>query len=99
MSNTLSASVATIWFLKGRPQRTRVLLSGALCSIIGLAVIYGIKLLTSAESLESLAAGALLPPHPARAKHRHIAAATPKTANNLFFIVPPIVSIYLLAFV
>ena len=51
---TLAESMVAIWFLKGRPQRTRVLLSGALCSIIGLAVIYGIKLLTSAESLDTM---------------------------------------------
>ena len=50
---TLAESMVAIWFLKGRPQRTRVLLSGALCALVGLAVIYGIKLLTSAEALDT----------------------------------------------
>ena len=51
---TLTESMFTIWFLKGKPQRTRVLLSGLFCSMIAIAVIYGIKLLTSAESLDTL---------------------------------------------
>ena len=51
---TLAESMVAIWFLKGRPQRTRVLLSGALCAMVGLGVIYGIKLLTSAESLDTM---------------------------------------------
>jgi membrane-associated HD superfamily phosphohydrolase len=50
---TLAESMVTIWFLKGHPQRTRVLISGILSAIIGIAVIYGIKLLTSAESLDT----------------------------------------------
>ena len=52
---TLSESMFTIWFLKGRPQRTRVLLSGFFSAAIGIAVIYGIKLLTSAEALDTVA--------------------------------------------
>ena len=51
---TLSEGMFTIWFLKGRPQRARVLLSGLLSSIIGIAVIYGFKLLTSVESLDTV---------------------------------------------
>ena len=51
---TLTESMLTIWFLKGKPQRTRVLLSGLFCSMIAIAVIYGIKLLTSAEALNTL---------------------------------------------
>ena len=50
---TLAESMVAIWFLKSRPQRTRVLLSGAFCALVGLAVIYGIKLLTSAEALDT----------------------------------------------
>ena len=51
---TLTESMFTIWFLKGRPQRTRVLLSGLFCAAIGVAIIYGIKLLTSAEALKTM---------------------------------------------
>ena len=51
---TLSESMFTIWFLNGHPQRTRVLLSGLFSSAIGVAVIYGFKLLTSAETLDTL---------------------------------------------
>ena len=52
---TLAESMVTIWFLKGHPQRMRVLLSGLLSALGGIAVVYGIKLLTSAESLDTAA--------------------------------------------
>lgn len=52
---TLAESVFTIWFLKGHPQRTRVLLSGLVSAAIGVAVLYGTKLLTSSEALNSAA--------------------------------------------
>jgi hypothetical protein len=45
----------TIWFLKGHPQRTRVLLTGLFSAIIGLVIIFGMKLLTSADSLNTMA--------------------------------------------
>ena len=51
---TLSESMFTIWFLNGHPQRTRVLLSGLFCSVIGITVIYGFKLLTSAETIDTV---------------------------------------------
>ena len=51
---TLSESMVTIWFLKGHPQRTRVLLSGLISSVVGISIIYGIKLLTSAEALDTM---------------------------------------------
>ena len=51
---TLTESMFTIWFLKGHPQRTRVLLSGFISAILGIAVVYGTKLLTSAEALNSI---------------------------------------------
>ena len=54
MANTLSTSVATIWFLKGRPQRIRVLLAGLLTSFFNILMIVGIKLLTSAETLDMI---------------------------------------------
>ena len=50
---TLSESMFTIWFLKGHPQRTRVLLSGLFSAIIGVIVIFGMKLLTSSESVDT----------------------------------------------
>ena len=52
---TLSESMFTILFLKGHPQRTRVLLTGLFSAIIGLVIIFGMKLLTSADSLNTMA--------------------------------------------
>ena len=52
LTMTLAGSTATIWFLKGHPQRVRVLLAGLISSVAGVAVIYAIKLLTSADSLD-----------------------------------------------
>lgn len=57
MANTLSGGVATVWFLKGRPQRVRVLLSGLISAFFSLAMIVGIKLLTSAETLNMMRTG------------------------------------------
>jgi hypothetical protein len=57
MANTLSSGVATIWFLKGRPQRVRVLLAGLITAIFNILMIIGIKLLTSAETLDMIQAG------------------------------------------
>ena len=54
MANTLSSSVASIWFLKGRPQRVRVLLAGLISSLFSILMIIGIKLLTSAETLNMI---------------------------------------------
>ena len=54
MANTLSGSAATIWFLKGRPQRVRVLLSGLISGVFGILMVVGIKLLTNTESLNLL---------------------------------------------
>ena len=51
---SLAESMVTIWFLKGHPQRTRVLLSGIFCALVSIAVVYGIKLLTSAETLDTV---------------------------------------------
>ena len=57
MASTLSSSVATIWFLKGRPQRVRVLLAGLITAVFSIFVIVGIKLLTSAETLDMIHTG------------------------------------------
>ena len=57
MGNTLSGSIATIWFLKGKPQRVRVLLAGLITSFFSVLMIVGIKLLTSAETLDMLHSG------------------------------------------
>ena len=57
MANTLSGGIATVWFLKGRPQRIRVLVSGVISAIFCLIMIVGIKLLTSAETLNMIQTG------------------------------------------
>ena len=57
MANTLSSGIATVWFLKGRPQRVRVLVSGLISAVFCLIMIVGIKLLTSAETLNMIQTG------------------------------------------
>ena len=57
MSNTLSCGAATVWFLKGRPQRLRVLVSGLIAAVFSLIMIVGVKLLTSAETLDMIHTG------------------------------------------
>ncbi len=54
MGNTLTGSIASIWFLKGKPQRMRVLLAGLISAVCSVLMIIGIKLLTSAETLDLL---------------------------------------------
>ena len=57
MANTLSGGVASIWFLKGRPQRIRVLLCGIISAFFSIAMMIGVKLLTSAETLDLVETG------------------------------------------
>ena len=57
MANTLSGGIATIWFLKGRPQRMRVLLSGLITAFFALSMIIGLKLLISSETLNMVYTG------------------------------------------
>ena len=57
MANTLSGGVATVWFLKGRPQRVRVLVAGLISAVFSLIMIIGVKLLTSAETLDMIHTG------------------------------------------
>ena len=52
MFNALAGGAVTIWFLKGRPQRVRVLVSGVISAMVIVITIFGIKLLTSAETLD-----------------------------------------------
>lgn len=54
MATTIAGSAGVIWFLKGRPQRLRVLLSGFISAFFSAALIIGTKLLSSAESLNLL---------------------------------------------
>ncbi len=51
---TLSEGIISIWFLKGRPQRVRVLVSGIISSIISVLMILCLKFITSAETLDTL---------------------------------------------
>ena len=57
MANTLSCGAATVWFLKGRPQRLRVLVSGVIAAVFSVIMIVGVKLLTSAETLDMIHTG------------------------------------------
>ncbi len=57
MAITLACGTATVWFLKGRPQRLRVLISGLISAVFSLIMIVGVKLLTSAETLDMIHTG------------------------------------------
>lgn len=57
ISITLSGGVATVWFLKGRPQRVRVLISGLIAALFSLVMIVGVKLLTADETLDMIHTG------------------------------------------
>ena len=57
MANSLTGGVATIWFLKGRPQRVRVLLSGGFAALFTIIMIVSVKLLTGAEALDMIHTG------------------------------------------
>ena len=57
ISFTLSGGIATVWFLKGRPQRVRVLLSGLIAALFSLIMIAGVKLLTADETLDLIHTG------------------------------------------
>ena len=57
MANTLSSGIAAVWFLKGRPQRVRVLVSGLIAAFFCFIMIVGVKLLTSAETLNMIQTG------------------------------------------
>ena len=57
MSMTIAESILCIWFLKGRPQRVRVLIAGLLSAVIGLVIMIGIKVLTSSGSLDIVSVG------------------------------------------
>ena len=52
ITNTLAGGTATIWFLKGKPQRVRVLLSGLISAIFVISMIIGFKLLGSVDTLD-----------------------------------------------
>ena len=58
MAMALTEGTLSIWFLKGRPQRVRVLIAGLLSGIAGVLQLLIVKWLTSVESLDILADGA-----------------------------------------
>lgn len=57
MANTLLGGVASAWFLKGRPQRIRVLICGLISAVCSIMLMIGVKLLTSAETLDLIRTG------------------------------------------
>ena len=54
MAITISGGASTVWFLKGRPQRLRVLLSGLIAAVFSVIMIMGVKLLNSAETIDMI---------------------------------------------
>ena len=58
MAMTLTEGTLSIWFLKGRPQRVRVLIAGLLSGIAGVLLLVIVKWITSVESLSILTDGA-----------------------------------------
>ena len=53
MAITMNGGIAVIWFLKGHPQRIRILLSGVLSAFVSVATIIAIRFLTSVESINN----------------------------------------------
>ncbi len=56
--DTLAGSIVVIWFLKGKPQRVRVLIAGLLSAFTAILLVLIVKLLTSAEGLDYVSIGA-----------------------------------------
>jgi len=54
MSMTAANSVVSVWFMKGHPQRLRVLVAGLLSAVVSALIIISIKLMTSYDSLDML---------------------------------------------
>ena len=48
---TLAGGIASLWLLKGHPQRVRVLLSGFVSGVINAAMIFAIRLLSTSDTL------------------------------------------------
>ena len=53
-SMMIFCGISTVWFLKGHPQRVRVLLSGLISTAAGLGIVVAIKLLASTDSIALL---------------------------------------------
>ena len=51
LANSLAGGAASVWFLKDQPQRLRALLCGLVSAAISVLMILGVKLLTSAETM------------------------------------------------
>ncbi len=60
MSMRITEGLFAVWFLKGHPQRVRVLIAGPLSSLIGFMIALGISWLTSSGSLDILSLGGWL---------------------------------------
>ncbi|MCR5296619.1 MAG: HDIG domain-containing protein [Clostridiales bacterium] len=48
---SLAQGIVCMWFMKGRPQRIRVLIAGLLSAVTGVLLLLAVKWLTSAESV------------------------------------------------
>ncbi len=53
ISMTLNGGMTAVWFLKGHPQKIRILLSGILTAVVCVATIGAVRYLTSVESLQT----------------------------------------------
>ncbi len=58
MTMTIVEGIVVIWFLKGRPQRVRVLIAGLIASVIGVLLMAGRRWLTSSDSVDIISLGA-----------------------------------------
>ena len=54
MLTSMSGGMVTVWFLKGHPQRVRVVLSGLLLAVVNAMCIYAVAWLTSSDSFNPL---------------------------------------------
>lgn len=55
LTMTITGGVTVVWFLKGHPQRVRVLVSGVIAAIVNLLTLISISLLVSTDAVDAYA--------------------------------------------
>lgn len=53
LTMTITGGVTVVWFLKGHPQRIRVLISGIIAAIVNLLTLFAISLLVSTDAVDA----------------------------------------------
>ena len=55
LTMTITGGVTVVWFLKGHPQRIRVLISGIIAAIVNLLTLFAVSLLVSTDAVDAYA--------------------------------------------